>query len=111
MAYTHTWVIMAAGSWMRKPAVEKIIKENESEGVITVAKMDGKEIFILGAGDSAYGENGERYGFKIDTGNGYRNMYGAKIEVQNTIIIGAMQINDVGNSIGLYEKRSLFVFK
>ncbi|MNB91972.1 hypothetical protein D3C81_1018090 [compost metagenome] len=112
------WVIMSAGSWMRKPSIEKIIKENGYEGAITVATITKsypdkpQQIFLLGAGNEAYGDNGSSYDFIYDTGMGHRKPgYGVKIKVENTIIISATEVVDSGNGIGLNEKRSLYVFK
>lgn len=107
------WVIMSAGSWMRKPSVEKIIAENNNEGVITAAELnnhgDKHKVFILGSGDSAYGENNSVYNYIRDTGNGHSR--GGQVKVENTIIIGEDKVLDEGNGIGLNEKRSLWVFK
>jgi hypothetical protein len=103
-------VIMSARSWIGgKPTIEKIIKENDSESVITVAKKDGQEIFILGSGNAPYGEDGSFHTYKLDTGNGYRG--GGRIEIQNSIIIDNEKVLDGGNEIGLHEKRTLYVFK
>ena len=107
-----TWHIMAAGSWMRKPSVEKIIKENNRNGVITVATIGDKEVFILGAGNSPYAEVGCQPNYIYDTGNGHRRpRYGERLTVQNSIIISDSQVLDPGNGIGLDQKRSLYVFK
>jgi hypothetical protein len=108
----NKWYIMAASSWMRKPSVEKIIQENGHEGVITVATIGGRKVFILGAGNAAYGEVGSTPQYIYDTGNGHRNpRYGEQLVVQNSIIINQDRVLDSGNGIGLDEKRSLYVFK
>ncbi|MNV41016.1 hypothetical protein D3C71_1326380 [compost metagenome] len=118
MTYESKWYIMSAGSWMRKPSIGKIVTENGHNGIITVATITKpypdkpQKIFLLGAGDSPYGDNGSIQNFVYDTGNGHRKPgYGVKIEVENSIIISGTEVIDQGNGIGMDEKRSLYVFK
>ena len=105
----NTWYIMSAYGWINgRPSIEKIIKENDSNGTIIVAKRDGVKTFILGSrGD--YGKIGQQVHYIQDTGNGYGKE--GYCEIENIITIDKEKIINPGNEIGLNEKRTLWVFK
>ena len=105
----NTWYIMSAHGWINgRPSIEKIIKENNSNGTIMVVKRDNVKTFVLGARGN-YGKIGSSNYYIQDTGNGY----GKKgfCEIENIIKIDKEKIVDPGNGIGVNEKRTLWVFK
>lgn len=106
--------IMCASSWIKgKPTINKIITENESNGVIVVAtrRFDTNpkpvKLFILGSGKISDYKDIDR--FIIDTGNGLgRTGY---LKVENIFEINDKEVTNSINDIGKDEKRVFYVFK
>jgi len=114
------WTIMRAAAWIPgKPNLEKLIAENPNREMTIMVCMltplgkmsdSAKPVWILGSAGS-YGRPGETKTYRVDTGNGYRGRGYDTVLIQNIVHIDKDGNIHSDNTVGMNDKRPLWVFK
>lgn len=114
--YNREVAIMNAAAWIpgkNNPATlaQKIATDNgEGPHTLFVCDRGGVKIFLYG---SASYKVGDQFAWKQDTGGGYRRApFGQEMcTVENIITLANGRVAKSVNSVGINEKRPLWVFK